>query len=94
MTASERVQDVSDAVNLARVHRFISKPLRSIEVAAIVKGAVHEAELERENELLVEELQLVIAQVRAREHELEHELDVRTRELKDVMDHLRNDSGT
>ena len=88
MTASDRVEDVRDAVNIARVHRFISKPLRSLEVGGIVKGAIHEVELESENERLVEELQLIIGQVRAREQELERELNVRTRELKDVMEHL------
>ena len=88
ITASERVQDASDAVNVARVHRFIVKPFRPVEVSGIVHGALREAELERENEALVSELQLVLEQVRARERELEIELDVRTRELKAVMDHL------
>lgn len=93
MTASDSVQALSDAVNVARVHRFITKPLRVVEVPAIVKGAVHEVELERKNEALVDELQKVVAQVRAREKELERELDVRTRELRDVMEHLMRKSG-
>jgi response regulator RpfG family c-di-GMP phosphodiesterase len=91
MTASDKVQDVSDAVNLARVHRFIIKPFRTLEVMGIVKGAIHEVQLERENELLVQELQDVIGQVRARERELERELDIRTRELKDFMDMMRKE---
>ncbi len=81
VTATENVQDVRDAVNLARVHRVIVKPFRVLEVDGAIKGAVHERELELENEKLIDKLQ-------ERERELERELTLRTAELKDVMDRL------
>jgi response regulator RpfG family c-di-GMP phosphodiesterase len=81
VTATESVQDVRDAVNIARVHRVIVKPFRLIEVDGIVKGAVRERDLENENQLLLAKLQ-------ERERELENELTVRTNELKEVMDRV------
>ena len=60
----------------------------AIEVGGAVKGAIREAELERENELLVGELQVILEQTKQREVELERELNLRTQELKDVMDHF------
>src|SRR4051812_30517604 len=35
-TASERIDDLRDAVNVAHVHRFISKPLRVMELSNVV----------------------------------------------------------
>lgn len=84
MTASDRVQDMSDAINIARVHRFICKPIRALDVVGTIKGAIREVELERENELLVTELQLVIGQVRARERRLEEELALRDQTIAEL----------
>lgn len=83
MTASEKVSELSAAVNLARVHRFIVKPFRDLEVNGLLRGALREVELERENVQLVDEL-------RERERELERELEIRTQELKDVMSQMLN----
>jgi diguanylate cyclase (GGDEF)-like protein len=48
MTASDRIEELRDAVNLARVHRFVCKPLRVLELTAIVSGAIRELALEAE----------------------------------------------
>jgi len=88
VTATERVQDVRDAVNLARVHRVVVKPFRVLEVSGLVKGAIREGQLERENAKLVADLQHALDEVRKREVELEQELRIRTQELKDVMGHM------
>ena len=85
VTASQNIKDIRDAVNLARVHRVIVKPLHEVEVESIVLGALRERELERENERLVRELREALDSLKAREQELEHELKVRTDELREVM---------
>jgi response regulator RpfG family c-di-GMP phosphodiesterase len=88
ITASDDVRAARDAVNLARVHRFIVKPLHELEVVSLVRGAVRERELESENRRLVSELRTAVEQLQEREKELERELNVRTRELKEVVDRL------
>ncbi len=90
ITASEAVKDIGDAVNLAHVHRVIVKPFRHVEVEGLVKGALREAHLERQNAWLVEELQQALQQLQERERELEHELKIRTEELRDVMAQMKS----
>lgn len=91
VTASDRVKDLSDAVNVAQVHRFMSKPVRITELISVVKGAVHQATLERENTRLVGELtennallQRALAQVQDSERRLEHVVDERTKQLREA----------
>src|SRR5690606_37517079 len=93
VTASENIQDVRDAVNVARVHRVIVKPFRNLEVEGSVRGAIREQDLERQNEYLVEELQHALVKLQERERELERELTLRTEELKEVMDRLMSKDG-
>lgn len=88
VTASESVNDIREAINGARVHRVVAKPIHPVELEGIVDGAIHERDLERENERLVRELRAALAEVQARERELERELQVRTDELRDVMHRL------
>lgn len=96
VTASERVQDLQDAVNLARVHRFVQKPLRPVELPEVVASAIREQALERENGRLVEELREknrllteALAQVKDHERRLEQEVAARTRELTEAMRELQ-----
>lgn len=91
VTASDRVKDLSDAVNLAQVHRFMSKPVRITELIKVVKDAVRQATLERENARLVAELtennallQRALSQVQESERRLERQVEERTRELRDA----------
>lgn len=88
VTASEKSDDVRDAVNIARVHRVVIKPIREVEVDAAVSAAIRECELENENKRLVFELKKALADLQNREVELEHELTIRTRELKDLTEQL------
>lgn len=92
-TASESVKDIRDAVNVARVHRVVGKPFRPLDLESTVLGAIREAELSQENERLVGELTQALASLKERERELEHELDVRTQELSDVMGELQRLRG-
>ncbi|MCP4502541.1 MAG: diguanylate cyclase [Deltaproteobacteria bacterium] len=92
ITASERVSDFTAAVNEARVHRFISKPLRVKDLPQLVWGALREVELETENHRLISELkdsneQLTNALIQVRDHEqlLEEEVAERTLELKQAI---------
>ena len=39
VTASENIEDVRDAVNVARVHRAVIKPIREVEIDAAVGPA-------------------------------------------------------
>ncbi len=63
ITASDRVNVLKDAVNRARVHRFLSKPLRLMELPTLVGDAIREAGLEAENQRLVAELSIKNAEL-------------------------------
>lgn len=89
VTASDRVKDLTDAVNVARVHRFLAKPVRVVELARVVQEAVRQQQLERENARLVTELtdknallSRALATVQDSERRLEREVEQRTRDLK------------
>ncbi len=95
ITASDRLEDARAAINLARVDRFLSKPVRLVELRAMVRGVLRERVLQRENDSLVlrlEEknklLQEALEAVRNHEQTLERRLEERTRELKDAMREL------
>jgi two-component system, cell cycle response regulator len=82
ITASDRVGVLKDAVNQARVHRFLSKPLRLIELPDLVAGAIREAGLETENVRLVAELSVKNAELASINERLEQQVEERTRELR------------
>ncbi len=95
ITASDRANVVKDAVNLAHVHRFVSKPLRIADLSDVVSGAIHEANLETENARLVAELshrnaqlENAIAMVQEQRERLEVEVAARTKELRDAVAEL------
>ncbi|MET0390402.1 MAG: diguanylate cyclase [Polyangiales bacterium] len=82
VTASDRVAVVKDAINQARVHRFLSKPLRLTELPVLVAGAIREAGLESENVRLVAELSAKNVELERANDRLESEVEERTRELR------------
>lgn len=95
VTASDQVAVVKQAINQARVHRFLSKPLRLTELPGLVSGAIREATLEAENVRLVAELSAKNAELaRANERlervneRLESEVHERTRELRAAISEL------
>jgi two-component system, cell cycle response regulator len=82
ITASDRIAVLKDAINQARVHRFLSKPLRLTELPGLVSGAIREVKLETENVRLVEELSLKNAELARNNEQLESQVLERTRELR------------
>ncbi|MDH5670961.1 MAG: diguanylate cyclase [Myxococcales bacterium] len=88
LTASDRVQVFREAVNQARVHRFLTKPLPLKELPKIVGEAIREAELEHENSLLVAELEAKNAELNRANERLEEDVRQRTRELQEAVDKL------
>jgi len=85
ITASDRVNVLKDAVNRARVHRFLSKPLRLTELPAILGDAIREANLEAENRHLVHELAIKNEQLNRMNQSLEAEVRQRTAELREAI---------
>lgn len=83
VTASQRIDVLGEAVNRARVHRFLTKPLHLPELPALLESAIREASLEAENARLVAELAHLNAA-------LEAEVAERTRELKQAVEKLEN----
>jgi diguanylate cyclase (GGDEF)-like protein len=88
ITASDRVEDLSNAVNIGRVHRFLSKPVRLVDLVEVVKEAARTALLESENARLVGELAernrlltKALAAVQEIERRLERQIEERTKEL-------------
>jgi diguanylate cyclase (GGDEF)-like protein len=95
VTAGDRVRDFQDAVNVARIHRFLVKPVRLLELHGAVAGALREGDLERENTRLLAELkeknrllERALSEVQDHERRLEHEVDAATAELRKVVDKL------
>ena len=43
ITASDRVEDLKEAVNVARIHRFVGKPLRLVELRGVIVDALRSA---------------------------------------------------
>lgn len=89
LTASDRVEDVKEAINVARVHGFLSKPVRLLELRAMVSGLLREAHLRKENNELLDQLQgkngeLEAALSTVRQHQaiLESEVESATTELR------------
>src|SRR5687768_4633750 len=85
ITASDRVNVLKDAVNRARVHRFLSKPLRLTELPAILGEAIREANLEAENRQLAQELAIKNEQLSRINESLEAEVRQRTAELREAI---------
>lgn len=88
ITASDRVNVLKDAVNRARVHRFLSKPLRLTELPAILGEAIREANLEAENRQLAHELAIKNEQLSRINESLEAEVRQRTTELREAITKL------
>jgi len=95
VTATDSVEEARDAVNIGHVDRFISKPIRPMELLEIIKGAMRERTLEIEKADLFGQLQAknvelehALAEVRAHEKKLEDEVVRRTRELRQLVKQL------
>jgi diguanylate cyclase (GGDEF)-like protein len=96
ITASDRINVLRDAVNVARVHRFLSKPLRFNNMPEIVSGAIREAFLEAENARLVTELQeknrqltRLVTELEKQQQILEERVAERTRRLEAAVHDLK-----
>ena len=95
VTAGDRIENFQAAVNVARIHRFLVKPVRLLELEGVVAGALREHDLERENSRLVAELkdkntllERALSEVQDHERRLEHEVDSATSELRKAVDQL------
>lgn len=82
VTASTRVDTAQEAINIARVRRFLTKPFRANELLATVGEAVHEVavakiktELVRELKGRNDELSRAIATLEARDNDLSSRLE-------------------
>jgi diguanylate cyclase (GGDEF)-like protein len=81
ITASPRVDTAQDAINLARVRRFLTKPFRAAELLSTVGEAIHESavaqiksELVRELKSRNNELSRAMESVEARDRSLSEHL--------------------
>jgi diguanylate cyclase (GGDEF)-like protein len=95
VTAGDRLENIQEAVNVARIHRFLVKPVRMLELESAVEGAIREVQLEAENRRLVEELQgkntmleRALSAVQDHERRLEMEVEKATTELRAAVDKL------
>lgn len=88
VTASDRVTVLREAVNRARVHRFLSKPLRVAELSGVVEQVIREVDLEAENARLASELLEKNAALASANERLEREVEARTLELRQAVEEL------
>ncbi|MBX5484163.1 MAG: diguanylate cyclase [Myxococcaceae bacterium] len=82
VTASARVDTLQEAINVARVKRFLAKPFRAAELLAVVGEAIHEmavaqikSELVRELKGRNVELSRAMAELEARDKDLSSKLE-------------------
>jgi diguanylate cyclase (GGDEF)-like protein len=69
MTGFAEFEDAVDAINRARVHRFIFKPWNADELIQTMRDAAHTFLLERQNELLLHQLRTLNAELEQRVQE-------------------------
>jgi diguanylate cyclase (GGDEF)-like protein len=89
VTASSNVDHARDAINVARVGRYVAKPFRALELVEIVRGAISEQALAAENVRILEELrqknallEKALSEVQAHERKLVAEVERQTSELR------------
>jgi diguanylate cyclase (GGDEF)-like protein len=82
ITASDQVDVLKDAVNRARVHRFLGKPLRLADLPGLVADAIRESRLEAENARLATELARKNEELNRINERLEADVRLRTQELQ------------
>lgn len=95
VTASGRVSDAQDAINVAKVRRFLSKPFRPDELRRVVGEAVHEAALVSIRDQLVQELKSrngvlaeALSMLEARDKVLQRDLEQRTAAFTQIAEKL------
>lgn len=89
VTASDRIEDARDAINTARVSRFLTKPFRVLEVLEAVRGSLRERAYEQENRRLIgqlgernRQLERALSEIQHQERRLEAVVLARTEELR------------
>lgn len=82
VTASTRMDTAQEAVNVAKVKRFLTKPFRTAELIATVGEAIHEVALTQIKTQLVQELKArnsvlsrAVNALEARDTDLSHKLE-------------------
>jgi diguanylate cyclase (GGDEF)-like protein len=77
MTGFAELEDAVDAINKGHVYHYLLKPCRAEELLQVLRNAAEKLRLERERELL-------IAELRRFNQELEERVRERTRELEEA----------
>jgi diguanylate cyclase (GGDEF)-like protein len=89
MTAAKHFDDLCKAVNVAKIHHFVAKPLRLVEIRSAIEIALNQRNLQMENQTLVSKLRLkndllqsALLDIKAHEAKLEAEVKSRTEDLR------------
>lgn len=97
VTASGRVTDAQDAINLAKVRRFLQKPFRPDELRKVVGESVHEAAMIQIRDQLVAELKQrngvlseALGLLEEKDRLLRRNLEQRTSALEDIAQRLES----
>jgi len=103
LTGYAEVNDLIEAINASKVHKYITKPWEPDELRMAVREALEKRELQRENERLAAELQAANEQLRTENIILRRkaELEDRARdiiyggaEMENILKLLRRVTGT
>jgi diguanylate cyclase (GGDEF)-like protein len=84
MTGFAELEEAVDAINKGQVFRYLFKPWRHEELLEILRSAARTFQLERSNELLMEELRDLNDQLRVMNAGLEKRVADRTRALEEA----------
>ncbi|MFC2074716.1 diguanylate cyclase [Bdellovibrionota bacterium] len=89
LTGFTDIKDLIEAINRARIYRYLTKPWENRELQMIVRQAMERYDLQEQNKSLLKDLQKQNEQLEAKEKELvqinlglEETIDGRTREIR------------
>jgi diguanylate cyclase (GGDEF)-like protein len=88
MTGFADLEEAIDAINKGQVFRYLSKPWKTEELREVLRSAARTFTLERDNEVLLRELQQLNDQLREMNAELESRVDERTHALREAYHEL------
>lgn len=89
MTGYADIQSTAAAVNEGRIHRYISKPWNNQELLSAIHDGLHLANLERNNQLLQQQVLAQNQQLKTLNQELEQRVETRTAQLKQTLQQLK-----
>ncbi|MDI3324954.1 response regulator [Pontibacterium granulatum] len=90
LTGYSDLESIVDAVNGGRIHRYLRKPWSNDELVLVLKEVSERLHLERENRLLVAQVEAQNLQLKDMNERLEEKVQQRTKQMLQALSQLRS----